>query len=136
MSASNYLESALVAFIFNNTALPTIPTTYYISLHLSDPGETGNQESNEADYTGYARVAVTRDSSGWNVAGNQASNAGTITFPQCTGGVNEVTHVGIGTDASGPGNLLFKEAFEGGSSIISNGAIPRYNAGAITITYD
>lgn len=40
----------------------------YISLHTSDPGATGDQTTNEATYTSYARVAVVRSASGWTVA--------------------------------------------------------------------
>ena len=79
----------------------------YVSLHQADPGAGGNQSSNEANYTGYARVGVARSGSGWSVAGGQVSNAGTVTFPACGGGTNTLTHFGVGTDASGPGLLLY-----------------------------
>lgn len=39
----------------------------YISLHTADPS-AGNQTTSETAYTGYARVAVARTSSGWTVA--------------------------------------------------------------------
>lgn len=40
----------------------------YVSLHTADPGATGDQTTNEASYTSYARVAVARTSGGWTVA--------------------------------------------------------------------
>ena len=58
----------------------------YLALHTADPGEAGGQSTSEADYTGYARVAVAKTSAGWDIVGNQASNAALVQFPQCTGG--------------------------------------------------
>lgn len=40
----------------------------YVSLHTSDPGTTGDQTTNEATYTSYARVAVARTAGGWTIA--------------------------------------------------------------------
>lgn len=57
MSKSNALEADVVK---------------YVSLHTGDPGEAGDQTTNEATYAGYARVAVARDSGGWTVTGSQA----------------------------------------------------------------
>lgn len=75
MSKSNYLENAVVAKLFNNTALPfDALTLLYISLHTADPGEAGSQLTSEAAFTGYARVSVARTSLGFTVAGDSASN--------------------------------------------------------------
>lgn len=40
----------------------------YVSLHTADPGAGGDQTTNEAAYTSYARVAVARTVAGWTVA--------------------------------------------------------------------
>lgn len=121
MSASNAFETSLLSLIFNNANIANIgdatglraSTTagsLYVSLHTADPGEAGTQTTSEANYTGYARVAVARSGAGWTVSGNAFSNAAAVAIGPCTSGTNTITHFGIGTDASGTGNLLFKGA--------------------------
>lgn len=109
MSKTNTLETPILDKIFNDTALPwDANTDLYVSLHTADPGEGGAQDTNEASYGGYSRVAVARTSGGWTVSGNQASNAAAVDFPERTDvGSLVITHVGIGTAASGAGSLLF-----------------------------
>ena len=58
MSKGNIMENDLVKFMFNNTAMPSYGSNLYLSLHTSDPGEAGDQTSNETDYTNYTRIAV------------------------------------------------------------------------------
>lgn len=116
MSKSNSFENGLLSLIFNGTAIANIAdnaaasplTNLYVSLHTGDPGEAGDQTSNEAAYTSYARVAVARSGSGWTVTSNSVSPAATISFPACTGGSETITHFGIGTASSGAGVLLYK----------------------------
>lgn len=86
-------------------------TDLYVSLHTADPGDAGNQTTNETAYTGYARVAVARSGSGWTVTGNSVSPAANIDFGECTASPGAaVTHFGIGTASSGTGKLLYKGA--------------------------
>lgn len=119
MSKSNAFENDLLLLVFNNIDIALIGDAaglqnsaaagnLYISLHTADPGEGGNQSTNEAAYTNYARVAVVRSDSGWTVSSNQASNAAAIDFAQCGVTGATITHWGIGTDASGTGKLLYK----------------------------
>lgn len=146
MSASNAFETALLALIFENTNAANIgdatglrgSTTagsLYVSLHTADPGEAGAQNTSEAGYTSYARVAVARSSSGWTTTGNSVVNDAAINFPAATGGSSTVTHFGIGTDSSGAGNLLFSGALSS-SLAISSGITPSIAAGALTVTAD
>jgi len=140
MSKSNALETDLLELIFNATAISNIAdnagssplTNLYVSLHTSDPGEAGNQESNECSYTSYARVAVARTSGGWTVSGNSVSPASAIDFPEANGGTETVTHFGVGTLASGAGVLLYSGTVTPNISV-STGVIPRLGTGtAIT----
>jgi hypothetical protein len=89
-------------------------TNLYVSLHTADPGEAGNQSTNETAYTGYARVAVARTSGGWTVSGTaptSVSPVATIGFGACTASPGAVcTFAGIGTAASGAGVLLYSGA--------------------------
>lgn len=118
MSMTNAGENALAALFFSNTNFASIGDAtglrgssvagnFYLTLHTADPGEAGDQTTNEATYTSYARVAVSR-STGFNVSGNSAALAALTEFPACTGGNNTITHFGIGTDSSGAGVLVFK----------------------------
>lgn len=143
MSFGNTFETELLALILNGTAISNIAdnaasgplTNLYVSLHTGDVGEAGDQETNEADYTSYARVAVARTSGGWTVADGGFENAAEIAFPAATGGSNTITHFAIGTSASGAGKVLMKGAL-GASRAISSGITPRFAAGALSGTLD
>ena len=143
MSASNIFETDILELIFNGTTFTSLAdntatspaTNLYVSLHTADPGETGSQTVSEATYTSYARVAVARTSGGWAVSGNSASNVSQVSFPQCTGGTETITHIGIGLNSSGSGTLLFSDALVA-SLNVSNGITPAFNAGAITTSVD
>jgi hypothetical protein len=80
----------------------------YLSLHSADPGVGGNQTTNELSYTGYARIPVSRDGTQWTIAAGSASNAADLLGALCTAGSGVATFVGIGTDAVGAGNLLYR----------------------------
>ncbi len=141
MSKGNVFENDLMKLVFNATAIANIAdnagasplTNLYVSLHTADPGEAGDQTTSEATYTDYARVAVARSGSGWTVSGNQAQNAALVQFPQCGGSTNTITHVGVGTAASGTGKLLYKGALSSSLSV-SSGIQPQFAAGALSVT--
>ena len=146
MSATNAFETSLLSLIFTNadaanvgdaTGLrgSTTAGVVYISLHTADPTETGNQTSSETSYTNYARVAVARSGAGWTVSGNNASNAAAVNFPACGASGATVTHFGIGTDASGAGNLLFKGELDL-SLAVSNGITPSFATGELDVNAD
>lgn len=118
MGKTNAMETGILQLIFNGTTISNLAdnaasapvTTFYVSLHTAEPGDGGDQTSSETTYTGYARVAVARTSSGWIVTGNSVSPAATISFPECSSGTATITHVGIGTAASGVGVLIYHGA--------------------------
>lgn len=143
MSKSNAFETDVLGLIFNATAMADLAendtsspaTNLYVSLHTADPGEAGDQASNEANYTSYARVAVARNAGGWTVSGNAVSNTAAIVFPESTGGTNTITHVGVGVAASGAGKLLYSGALTASLSV-TTGIEPRFEAGDLDITED
>lgn len=143
MSKANNLETDLLELLFNATAIANIAdnaasaplTDLYVSLHTGDPGEAGDQTTNEADYTSYARVAVARSGAGWTVSGNSAVNAATITFPTCTGGSNTITHFAVGTASSGAGSILYSGALDSPLGV-SSGIEPQFAAGDLSCTED
>jgi hypothetical protein len=144
MSKTNSMENGMLLLFFNNTDFANIGDagglqnsvaagSFYVSLHTADPGEAGDQTTNECNYTGYARKAVARSGAGWTVTANAVENAAVITFDPCTAGTNTVTHFGIGTALSGAGVLLYKGTVSPNLAV-SNGITPEYAAGALDIT--
>jgi len=115
MAKGSTFDNQLLALIFNATGITNIAdntatsplTNLYVSLHTADPTASGNQTSNEASYTGYARVAVARSSSGWTVTGNSVSPYATISFGQCTAGSATITNFAVGTASTGTGEILY-----------------------------
>jgi hypothetical protein len=146
MSKSNTCENSLLLLIFNNTDFANIGDAsglqgsavagnLYLSLHTSDPGEAGDQTTNEISYTGYSRVAVARTSGGFTVSGNSVTLTNDEDFGKMTGGTGgTVTHFGVGTDSSGTGTLLYSGETDPDIAI-TNGIIPRLEA-ATSITED
>lgn len=146
MSKSNTFENDILKLIFNNVDIADIGDagglqnsasagSLYVALHTADPGEAGNATTNEAAYTSYARVAVTRDGAGWTVSGNSATNTALIQFPECTGGSETITHVSITTASSGTSKILYSGALSASRSV-SSGIQPQFAATALTVTED
>ena len=143
MSKGNTFENDILKLIFNATTIndlaendTTSPATnLYVSLHTADPGEAGDQTTNETAYTGYARVAVARTSGGWTVTNNSVSPVAAIEFGECSaspGGA--ITHFGVGTGSSGAGKLLYKGTVSPNITM-AVGVIPRLKTTS-TITED
>ena len=146
MSKGNTFENDLLLLIFNNTDAALIGDatglrgsstagSLYVSLHTGDPGEAGNQTTNECAYTSYARVAVARSGAGWTVSGNAVTNAALVQFPQCTGSSETATHFAIGTASTSTGKILYKGALSA-SLAISSGIQPQFAAGDLDGTED
>ena len=143
MSATNYFEEAVLKLLFNGTTIDNVASNaatspavqLYISLHTADPTEAGTQLTSECNYTGYARVPVTRTGAGWTITADTAKNTGIVTFPTCTGGNNTITHVGIGLAQTGAGTLLFTGVLDFTLSI-SNGITPEFRNENLTIKCD
>ena len=142
MSLGNTFENDLAKLIFQATAIANIAdnasasplTNLYLSLHTSDPGEAGDQTTNETSYTSYARVAVARSGSGWTVTNNVVTPASNVDFPAATGGTATITHFGVGTASSGAGKLLMSGTVTPNISV-STGVTPRLTT-ATTLTFD
>ncbi len=129
-----YLENAVLKLLFQAVAIANLAdnaassplTNLYLSLHTADPTDSPATEQSqyETTYTGYARMPVVRTSSGWTVTANSVSPLANVDFGQCTAGTATITHVGIGTLASGNGKLLWSGSLSP-SIAVSNGVIPR-----------
>jgi len=119
MSATNSFESEVlrhilmnepIANIGNVTGLPASSTAGYVYICLLklSPGEDGSLV-NEAEYSGYARVPVARGSGGWSEANGLIQNIANITFPECTGGSEDITYFGICKTATGDDLIFYDE---------------------------
>lgn len=148
MSMGNAAETALIQLIFNNsnwanvgdaTGLRGSSTagSFYVALHTADPGEAGDQTTNEATYTGYARVAVARSAGGWTVSGNNVSNTAAVTFGACTAGSSTVTYASVGVASGGASQIIARMAFTSPASLaISAGITPSFAIGELDVTVD
>ena len=133
-------EQGFLKLIFNATGMPTIAdnaasspiTNIYVSLHTADPTASGTTATNEATYTGYARVAVARTTAGWTVTSNSVSPAATISFPACTGGTNTITNFAVGNASTGAGEIFYTGTVTPNISVAS-GVTPQLTT-ASTIT--
>jgi len=141
MSKSNAHENSYLLLLFNNTDFALIGDagglqnsaaagSLYFSLHTSDPGEAGDQTTNEIAYTSYARVAVARSGAGFTVSTNTVSLVSNVTFPAGTGGSGTATHWGLGASSSGAGVLLYKGSISP-SIVCGSGATPQLTAGTV-----
>lgn len=149
MSKSDAWEADLLKHLFQNLAVALVgdasglqPSatagSLYISLHTSDPGETGSQNTNETAYTNYVRVAVARTNVAWTVSGTaptQVANAAAIAFAQCGVTGATLTHFGVGTDSSGAGKLLYSGALTSPLTV-SNGITPSFAISSLVVTED
>ncbi len=145
-AATDTLENQLLALLFQNANIGGVGDatglrgsnaagSLYVSLHTADPGEAGNQSTSEAAFTGYARVAVARSAAGWAITDNEAQNVGVVQFPAATAGASTITHVGIGSAATGAGKLLWRMALSNPASLaVSAGIAPKFDAGTIKVT--
>jgi hypothetical protein len=133
----------ILALILNATAIANIAqnngtspdTNFYFSLHTANPGTTDSQTTSEISYTGYARVAVPRTTSGFAApSGGVAALASDKDFPVSTGGTGgTVTHVGLGRLSTGAGKMLYSGAATPNIAVTS-GTIPRINGTTTTVT--
>ncbi len=142
MPKSTATCNSILALIFNATAWADIAqndgsgplTDLYLSLHTADPGVGNNQTTNETAYTNYARIAIPRTTGGWDVpSAGATANAALAQFAQCGVTGATLTHVAIGTAASGAGTVLYAGALSS-SLAAANGIQPQFAAGALDIT--
>jgi hypothetical protein len=134
MSLSNTTENAaLKMFLQGTDPSYRVGATQYLALFTADPTESGSV-ANEANYTGYARVALTK-ATAWTDGGSTFSNAALIQFGACTAGSNTITHFAVVDTASGAVAMMISGALSA-SLNVSAGIQPQFAAAALTITAD
>lgn len=135
MSMSDTTEiAALAAFLQGTDPAYRAGATQYLALFTADPGESADL-TNEANYTSYARVALTK-ATAWTGAGNPFTNAALIQFPACTGSTAAITHFAVvdtGPARATAINMCISGALSGTLNV-SNGIQPQFAAAALSIT--
>lgn len=144
MSASNLLETGLLALLITNAALANIgdasglqPSAtagvFWISATVS-PGhtESGDQTTNETAYTNYARQDEARNTTQWTVTNDTADNDNAIPFPACGASGATLFGFGLGSASSGAGNLFLIGDLTS-TLAVSSGVTPSFAAGALDI---
>ncbi len=145
MGKSNSFENSLLQLLFNNVDIPNIGDaagiqnsatagSLYVALHTADPGEAGNQTTNECAYGSYDRVAIARTVGGWTVSSNTATNAALAQFPECTSGSETITYVSIGTSAYPTAGVILYSGALTASRSVSTGIQPQFAATALVVT--
>lgn len=133
MSKGDTWENDLLKYQFNDVA-PGLGASVTYALHTADPGEAGTQLTNEAAYTGYARVSKSRSGTGdFTVTGSSVSPAADVDFGVCAGGtMAPITHFSVGT---GTGNKIMYKGPVTPNITVVIGTIPRLKTTS-TITED
>lgn len=115
MSIANATETAILKLVFQAAAWANYAdnagsspqTNISVAIHTADPGDSGDQTTNEAAYTSYARVSVARTSGGWTETSGSISPVSTIAFPSGTGGSGTATYFSTGKTGGGATAILW-----------------------------
>jgi hypothetical protein len=126
MSFSNTYETNVLTWTFTSSSV-TRPTSWYLALFTSDPGEASG--GTELSGNAYVRQSVT-----FSVSGDTATNTAAIEFPVATGSWGTITHVAV-YDASTAGDQIAYAALTT-SKTIATGDVLRVPAGDLDITLD
>ena len=134
MSFNNQLEAHVMKAICLGTDLPfRAAATQYLMFLTADPTETGSIAA-EADYTGYARIPVTKATQ-WTDGGSSFSNAVQHELGLCTAGGDDLTHFALVDTASGAVGMMWSGSL-GALLQVTPGIKPLFAIGALTLTLD
>jgi hypothetical protein len=132
MSLSNTTETAaLDMFLRGTDPSYRAGATQYLALFTLDPGETASLV-NEATYTGYARVPLTK-ASAWTGTSSPFTNTNLIQFGQCTAGTNTISHFAVVDTASGAVAMMISGALSS-TLAVSSGIQPQFAASSLSIS--
>jgi hypothetical protein len=130
-SKTDALEARLLDHLFEGGATPALTalSTVYVALHTVVPSD--GAAGTEVTGSGYARQAAA--AAVWTRTTNSISNNAEIAFPAVTG--TPYTVVGwMLYDAAAAGNALYWG--DTTSTTMNVGDVPRFAAGALTVTED
>lgn len=130
-SKTDALEARILDHLFKGAATPALGalSTVYVALYTAVPSDGG--AGTEVTGSSYARQAVA--AAAWTRTGSSISNNAEVAFPAVT--TTPYTTVGWAIlDASTSGNQLYWG--DTTSTAMAVGDIPRFAAGALTVTED
>ena len=134
-SATSYFENVILDAMLGDNAGANMPATVYVALFTSTPDDGGGGTEVSTSGTGYARVAVTNNSTNWPAAtGGIKSNGTTITFPTATDSWGQVSYVAV-YDAATAGNMLLWGETSATLSPVT-GNTPYFSPGGCAFTCD
>ncbi len=115
MTISNATETAVLKLIYQaiawanyaDNAAGTPQTLVDNSLQVGDPLDAGTLATSEVTYTGYTRVGVSRNTTGWTESSGTITPAANIDFAVGTGGTGIVTHWSTGKTGGGAAAILW-----------------------------
>lgn len=128
------LNGTAIANIADNAASSPL-TNLYGSLHTATLTKNSAQNSSEAAYGSYARVAIARSTGGFTAASAQSSTlVAAMTFPTATSGSETETHAMLGTASSGAGKNLWWGSINSPVGVTSGVTPELTNTSSITET--
>lgn len=131
MSMSDTTETAaLNLFLRGTDPAYRAGATQYLALFTADPTDTASLAA-EANYTGYARVALTK-ASAWTGTASPFTNTNLIQFGACTAGTNALTHFAVVDTASGAVAMMISGALSATLNV-SAGIQPQFAGGSLSI---
>ena len=106
----------------------------YIRLFTASPS-AGGDYTDEATFTGYAAQSIARNTGFTTIQGGGVKNTSAITFPECTGGSETITHVAVCRTATGvtATDMIAYSALDTPTAI-SSGSILEFAVGSLDIT--
>lgn len=130
-SLTNTAEAAVLNALMNGASLGA-PATWYIAAFTATPSDAAG--GTEVSGSGYARVAVTANTTNFPTASAGALSNGTaIEWPQATGSQGTITAV-AGMSASSGGTMWWWDDFTGVA--IASGDSLRIPVGDLDFTLD
>ena len=134
MSMSDTTETAVLNMFLRGTDPDyRAGDTQYLALFTADPTDSASL-ADEANYTGYARVDLAKESS-WTGTASPFTNTNLIQFPACTGGTSVCTHFAVVDTASGAAAMMISGSLSASLSV-SSGIQPQFQAAALSIAAD
>ena len=123
---TDYAETHILNTFRGTTAVA--PTTMYLGLFLSNPGEVGG--GTELSYAGYERRPIAFTVPTESSLGVTMTNSSDITFPRCNQTAGNVTYIGI-FDSQVSGNMWAYNKIEGEPLIVDADVTPLFKAETI-----
>ena len=132
MSMSDTTETAVLNLFLRGTdPAYRAGATQYLALFTADPTDSASLAA-EANYTGYARVALTK-ASAWTGTASPFTNPNLIQFGACPAGTNALTHFAVVDTASGAVAMMISGALSATLNV-SNGIQPQFAPASLSIS--